>query len=128
MTPNNKGLKQCALEIEFSSTDHIGKYYFNNVKTYTITGLFRSEGDDEYWCKTMLLRLEDVKSSLEIIDDISDLDEEELLDCAIEIVGWYGSGDNGSRPGCKFSNYPCAKFEGKSRKWIRVIQTGGLDI
>jgi len=84
--------------------------------------LFRVEGDSEGWTKTALFRVDTLKDEFIDPDDIT---EKDLCEVAIDSLGWY---EYYGSPGRPFAHYPCAKVEGKSKKWVRVVQSGGLDI
>jgi len=78
-------------------------------------------GDKEEWDRVALVRTDDLKR----IFGNSDASDEELEDCAIEYLCWFKYGSIAGRP---FAHAPGAKVEGKSKKWVRVVQFGGFDI
>jgi hypothetical protein len=104
---------------------------FEKQETGGLTYLYNVlEDNDEWFKRTALIRIDD------FIDQ--ELDKEEYAESGYSdeyivksildlfyYLGWY-SYDNG--PGQYFANAPCAKIEGKSRKWVRVVQYGGRDI
>ncbi len=99
------------------------KYRLGCKSVREVKGLYHLDGDTESCTQVIFFRVQDLEWLVE--DRDVDICEYDLLNIAEQLTGWY-SYESGA--GRAFAGEAWAKYVGKGEKWVRVCQSGGLDI